>query len=47
MLLWYGAVFRGGQMEQPYRLTLTDARGKVVAEQEGTLPPDQRLQQWR
>ena len=47
MLLWYGAVFRGGQMEQPYRLTLTDARGKTVAEQEGTLPPDQRLQQWR
>ena len=47
MLLWYGAVFRGGQMEQPYRLTLIDARGKAVAEQEGTLPPDQRLQQWR
>lgn len=48
MLLAWGPVFSvSGSLEQPYRLTLTDARGKVVAEQEGTLPPDQRLQQWR
>lgn len=47
MLMWSGPVFSSEQMEQPYRLTLTDARGEAVAEQSGTLPPDQRLRQWQ
>ncbi|MCI9156469.1 MAG: hypothetical protein HFF44_05925 [Lawsonibacter sp.] len=47
MLLWSGAVFRGAELEQPYRLTLADSQGNQVAEQSGTLPPDQRLQIWR
>lgn len=46
MLLAWGPVFSFDQMEQPYRLTLTDARGETVAEQAGTLPPDQELRQW-
>lgn len=46
-LLWYGPVFFSDEMEQSYRLTLTDAQGKTVAEQAGTLPPDQRLQERR
>lgn len=46
MLLAWGPYFNTDQMEQPYRLTLTDARGKTVAEQAGVLPPDQRLRQW-
>lgn len=45
-LLWYGPVFSSDEMEQSYRLTLTDARGEPVAEQTGTLPPDQRMQKW-
>lgn len=47
MLLALGPVFSSDQMEQPYRLTLTDARGETVAEQSGTLPPDQNLRQWQ
>lgn len=46
MLLAWGPVFSSDQMEQPYRLTLTDARGETVAEQSGTLPPNQNLRQW-
>lgn len=47
MLLSLGPFFSSfGDLEQPYRLTLTDARGKTVAEQAGVLPPDQRLRQW-
>lgn len=47
MLLAWGPVFSvSGNLEQPYQLTLTDARGKTVAEQAGILPPDQRLRQW-
>lgn len=46
MLLALGPVFSSDQMEQPYRLTLTDARGETVAEQSGTLPPNQNLRQW-
>lgn len=46
MLLWNGAVFSGGELEQPYRLTLADSQGKVVARQSGTTPPDQRLRKW-
>lgn len=46
-LLWFGPVFSSDQVEQPYRLTLTDARGETVAEQSGTLPPDQNLRQWQ
>lgn len=45
-LLWYGPVFNSDEMEQPYRLTLTDSQGKVVAEQSGITPPDQRLLKW-
>lgn len=47
MLLALGPVFSSDQMEQPYRLTLTDARGETVAEQSGTLPPNQNLRQWQ
>lgn len=46
MLLAWGPAFSWGEMEQPYRLTLTDAQGETVAEQAGILPPDQRLRQW-
>jgi len=46
MLLALGPVFSSDQMEQPYRLTLADARGETVAEQSGTLPPNQNLRQW-
>lgn len=46
MLLFWGPVFSSDQMEQPYRLTLTDAQGNTVAEQAGTLPPNQNLRQW-
>ena len=46
MLLALGPVFSSDQMEQPYRLTLTDAQGETVAEQSGTLPPNQNLRQW-
>lgn len=46
MLMWWGPPFSSEEMEQPYRLTLTDARGETVAEQAGILPPDQRLRQW-
>lgn len=46
MLLSWGPVFSSDQMEQPYRLTLTDAQGNTVAEQAGTLPPNQNLRQW-
>lgn len=47
MLLAWGPFFStSGNLEQPYRLTLTDAQGKTVAEQAGILPPDQRLRQW-
>ena len=46
MLLALGPVFSSDQMEQPYRLTLTDAQGNTVAEQAGTLPPNQNLRQW-
>ena len=35
-----------GDLEQPYRLTLTDSQGNTVAQQSGTTPPDQRLQKW-
>lgn len=47
MLLALGPVFSSDQMEQPYRLTLADARGETVAEQSGTLPPNQNLRQWQ
>lgn len=46
MLLWSGPAFRWNEMEQPYRLTLTDGQGNTVAEQSATLPPAQRLAQW-
>lgn len=46
MLLWSGPAFRWDEMEQPYRLTLTDGQGNTVAEQSATLPPAQRLAQW-
>lgn len=46
MLLWSGPAFRWDEMEQPYRLTLTDGQGNTVAEQSATLPPAQRLPQW-
>lgn len=47
MLLSLGPFFSSfGDLEQPYRLTLTDAQGNTVAEQAGILPPDQRLRQW-
>lgn len=46
MWLWFGPWFHTKQMEQPYRLTLTDAQGRTVAEQSGILPPDQQLRQW-
>lgn len=46
MLMWWGPPFSSEEMEQPYRLTLTDGQGNTVAEQVGTLPPDQRLRQW-
>lgn len=47
MLLWGGPVFLSKETwQQPYRLTLTDGHGNKVAEQSGTLPPDQRLQKW-
>lgn len=46
MLLWGGPAFRWAEMEQPYRLTLTDGQGNTVTEQAATLPPAQRLQQW-
>lgn len=46
MLLAWGPAFDLDQMEQPYRLTLTDARGETLAEQAGTLPPSQMLRQW-
>lgn len=43
MLMWSGPVFSSDEMEQPYRLTLTDARGETVAEQADTLPPELHL----
>lgn len=46
MLLWSGPAFSWDEMEQPYRLTLTDGQGNTVAEQSATLPPAQRLPQW-
>ena len=46
-LLWFGPVFSSDQMEQSYRLTLTDGQGSTVAEQSATLPPDQNLRQWQ
>ena len=46
MLLAWGPWFSYDQMEQPYRLTLSDAQGNTVARQSGTTPPDQRLRQW-
>lgn len=46
MLMWYGPWFTAEQMEQPYRLTLADAQGNVLAEQSGVFPPDQRLHIW-
>lgn len=46
MLMWWGPPFSSEEMEQPYRLTLTDGQGNAVAEQAGILPPDQRLRQW-
>ncbi len=46
MLMWWGPALSWDEMEQPYRLTLTDSQGNTVAEQSGTLPPDQRLTQW-
>lgn len=46
MLLWSGPAFCWDEMEQPYRLTLTDGQGNTVAEQSATLPPAQRLPQW-
>lgn len=46
MLLWSGPAFRWAEMEQPYRLTLTDGQGNTVAEQSATLPPARRLPQW-
>lgn len=47
MLLAWGPFFStSGNLEQPYRLTLTDTRGNTVAEQAGVLPPNQMLRQW-
>lgn len=46
MLLWSGPAFCWDEMEQPYRLTLTDGQGNTVAEQSATLPPARRLPQW-
>lgn len=46
MLMWWGPAFSWDEMEQPYRLTLTDGQGNTVAEQSATLSPAQRLPQW-
>lgn len=45
-LLWGGPMFNSDQLERPYRLTLTDGQGNVVARQEGTFPEDRRLITW-